>query len=331
MYFFAVQFLAIALIALLAEGGMRIYRHVIQAAYQKSVAAAIERSKADEISDEFTYKIIAIGDSHTYGVDSSPGKDYPRQLVDILAERRPDLNVELENLAHPGMNSVQAADALQNYISAVPGHPINLVLACVGNNNKHNLVGLSDALGTNIEGLSPSQKLAHLLKNSGAYRLTVLTRSRLEQRVEYDEHNQMWVGCVLCGNNEPLLGKWMEHDLRRIVELAQSRGALPVFLSYFWMQPYVDRSMSNVAEQTGAIYVPMVKFGLSFSSDDTGCVGPTYHPNDEGYGRIAATIYNALLHYDALPAPPENAAFKATSIELPPHCGVGWSPLAASR
>lgn len=51
-----------------------------------------------------TLKIICIGASETFGMGESAGMEYPRQLERILHTQRPDLNVEVVNVAYAGQS-----------------------------------------------------------------------------------------------------------------------------------------------------------------------------------------------------------------------------------
>jgi hypothetical protein len=51
-----------------------------------------------------TLKIICIGASETFGMGESPGMEYPRQLERVLNSRRPDLHVEVVNVAYAGQS-----------------------------------------------------------------------------------------------------------------------------------------------------------------------------------------------------------------------------------
>jgi hypothetical protein len=51
-----------------------------------------------------TLKIICIGASETFGMAESPGMEYPRQLERVLNSRRPDLHVEVVNVAYAGQS-----------------------------------------------------------------------------------------------------------------------------------------------------------------------------------------------------------------------------------
>jgi hypothetical protein len=51
-----------------------------------------------------TLKIICIGASETFGMGESPGMEYPRQLERVINSRRPDLHVEVVNVAYAGQS-----------------------------------------------------------------------------------------------------------------------------------------------------------------------------------------------------------------------------------
>ena len=51
-----------------------------------------------------TLKIITIGASETFGMGESAGMEYPRQLESVINARRPDLHVEVVNVAYAGQS-----------------------------------------------------------------------------------------------------------------------------------------------------------------------------------------------------------------------------------
>jgi hypothetical protein len=51
-----------------------------------------------------TLKIISIGASETFGMGESAGMEYPRQLERVINSRRPDLHVEVVNVAYAGQS-----------------------------------------------------------------------------------------------------------------------------------------------------------------------------------------------------------------------------------
>jgi hypothetical protein len=51
-----------------------------------------------------TLKIITVGASETFGMSESVGMEYPRQLESVIHSRRPDLHVEVVNVAYAGQS-----------------------------------------------------------------------------------------------------------------------------------------------------------------------------------------------------------------------------------
>jgi hypothetical protein len=51
-----------------------------------------------------TLKIISVGASETFGMGETAGMEYPRQLERVLNARRPDLHVEVVNVAYAGQS-----------------------------------------------------------------------------------------------------------------------------------------------------------------------------------------------------------------------------------
>jgi lysophospholipase L1-like esterase len=78
--------------------------------------------------------ILALGDSHTYGVFTQPEEAYPGQLQVLLDERAPG-SYNVVNLGLPGMNSSEIAARLPEWITRF--RPFAVIVS-VGVNNRWN-------------------------------------------------------------------------------------------------------------------------------------------------------------------------------------------------
>jgi lysophospholipase L1-like esterase len=66
-----------------------------------------------------TLKIICIGASETWGMGESPGMEYPRQLERILQARRPDLSIEVVNVAYAGQSLRTSASRVDKIVDTL--------------------------------------------------------------------------------------------------------------------------------------------------------------------------------------------------------------------
>ena len=68
-----------------------------------------------------TFRIACIGSSETFGLYEDPGKEWPRQLEQVLSERLGNGRFEVVNTSYPGMAITTARRRLDGMIAAV--HP----------------------------------------------------------------------------------------------------------------------------------------------------------------------------------------------------------------
>ncbi len=298
------QVLALGILVAVLELFMMGYRGHLRRRLPTGPSAVGPGSPAKTASgseEKRTYFIISAGDSHTYGKGAPEGRGYPAQLIEMIraSGRAPDARVE--NLGLPGLNSSQIRERFLSFLfgSIRP----DLAIICAGNNNKQNLT-FTGFLEEEIAGLPPRGRIAHLLENSGAYRLSVIARSRMEQILAGgDDSRTPWSGCVFCEGDEPFLMRWLEHDLEIMVLAAKARGLNVILMNYFWGQDYVDETMKKVAEKYDAAFLDVLDFQLPFFRSRDPLIAPDWHPNEKGYARIAELLFKRIQKENWLPAP----------------------------
>ncbi|MBZ0272480.1 hypothetical protein K8I61_10615 [bacterium] len=247
------------------------------------------------------FRIVATGDSHTFGIGAPPGKSYPEHLARLIHQERPDLRTSVINVGRPGYNSSQALNALKDYFLA--RWPTDLVLVGGGGNNEQNL---SDAtiLDGDIARAPDRAKLAHLLSHSRAYKLSWIARTRIRQLLRDGVEDITTLDCVLCGGDQGILADWLKDDLRAMVNLAREQGARPVIVGYWHRSLYVHRAMTSVSRDMGVPFVRNYDFNLPSRGDVEHFLAPDLHPNSEGYMRMASAVYLSLVDENLLPPAP---------------------------
>lgn len=115
--------LIVALAALLAETLLQ--------------AAALFARTRDDSRHGGLRRLIAVGDSHTYGAMVAPEDSYPGQLQRLLDAEAPG-SWSVVNLGVPGMNTSEVRVQLQRTLAE---HPADLVLVWCGVNNAWNQAG----------------------------------------------------------------------------------------------------------------------------------------------------------------------------------------------
>jgi len=127
-----------------------------------SVFYAEDRVSKPDSKDGFI--ILAIGDSHTYGLGVEKYETYP-SIVEGLLNRYSENGYKVINLAQAGINSAKIKKSMQRYIDL---YKPDLVLLMIGVNNGWNMDGV------NFESMQAhrlSTMLRNFLYNFRTYRL----------------------------------------------------------------------------------------------------------------------------------------------------------------
>ncbi len=248
------------------------------------------------------FEMVAVGDSHTFGIGAPGGMSYPEQLARMIKRENVRVHPKITNLARPGMNSSEALSALRDHFRS-GARPAAAVI-CVGTNNTHNL-NFEGFLPDEIASLPTGPRLAHLLEKSGAYRLSKIARSRIEQLVRDGTRSTEWVGCVFCEEDEPFLIEWLDHDLSEMIRLSRRHDTAVILMTYHRLKQYIDRTMKKMAEREGVIFLSNFRFKIPFPHSRKPFVNDDDHPNEKGYARIAQNVLLALEKNDLIPGTEE--------------------------
>lgn len=249
--------------------------------------------------------IVCTGDSHTEGIGAPSGRDYPSQLRALAAEQVRDGPVRVHNIGLAGNNSSQAVDAVAAFIRQTGVAP-DVVLFNAGKNNPHNFTNVR-MLPEDIRGESRAIQAQYLLRNSRAFRFGTLTVARLDRlsrrtgapsELEHDG--------VLDLGGEPeqeFLTDWIVRDVQSL--RAFVGPSVHLFVINYWetANPWVDRAMERLQDESVATFVDVRNFGIPNAtrwSVRPYVVYGDWHPNEQGYGLIARRVLAALRHGGAL-------------------------------
>lgn len=269
--------------------------------------------------------ILALGDSHTYGVQTPPEESYPGHLQRLLDARAPG-SYNVINLGVPGSNSAEIVSRLPEWISRY--HPV-AVIVCVGINNRWNYSETQESkrLGPVVRALADLRimRLYHLLSlNLRSAVSPPETAERPElQRKQIDgdnariEFRDAKTGEIIATHegrpselsyNKPAIRRLRE-DLQRMLEITTQRNVQLILLTYSafplpnrpgW---YINETMSEELRKFSAANnlplidpydrflgllaggVPRKKYFLSALDD---------HPNGTGYAEIAELVADAF-------------------------------------
>jgi len=251
-----------------------------------------------ETAEAGVFRILCIGDSHTYGIDAPAKYSYPQQLANLLNSNRRAAKYLVVNAGVPGWNSSQSLIELKKVL-ARGKHPPQLVLICVGKNNDHNFQEARIWKDEHMKTQPVRTQIQYLLEHLKTYRLGKVTyyniKALLAVHGDLNTQRIIW--------DDEILIDWLKQDYREMVDLAQSYGGQAVFINYWERWPTVDEGMKAVAAEKGVLFVDVTHFRLS-PVLIWKLIGRTAHPNAKGYAAITRFIYDALLANRLVPDAP---------------------------
>lgn len=122
------------------------------------VASLLKWDRAGAWRPGAEVRILAVGDSHTYGAYVAEDESYPAQLQVLLDERRPG-HFSIINLGIPGLSSSQVHERMAVHVAR---YEPDLVIVWCGSNNTWNRVGVSTP--SRMDGIAAHSRLYRLLR-----------------------------------------------------------------------------------------------------------------------------------------------------------------------
>ena len=241
------------------------------------------------------YRILAVGDSCTFGSGAGQSDTYPAQLQRKLAALRPDLSVEVINAGVPGFTFYQMTRYLE--IEGYGLEPDAVVLATGFNDASPATAGpklrsgrshlLTDREYAETLHARSSLGITRLLWRAGLLPLRTArgSDSELKRRVPLAEYD---VG------------------LRRFARQSRQRGAVPVIVSWplraqatpgaakTEVEQVVARYQQTAADSARAAGAPFVDL-LPQVRGKPGLFVDTVHMGAAGYGLVAEAVATGLL------------------------------------
>ena len=258
--------------------------------------------------------ILALGDSHTYGIFFEEHEAYPGQIGRILEEWHPG-GYEVVNLGLPGTNSTELVDSLPAWLDHFRPE---VVLVCVGVNNTWNTSGVFRSLRVArllrlvLSVYKGDEQFPHLTRPAIAREL--VDEGRSGERYHDAESGELLIAhrgnihqwSRSLAEARSVLGR----DLQRMRELTVAAGAKLVLLTYaafplpqtgarFSESHAMNEEMRRFA-QTHSVAIVDVRNRFSellrsgvprtayFWREDDG------HPNFRGYLEIARLVADQL-------------------------------------
>jgi len=276
-------------------------------------AALFSRSRADGATPLATRRIVALGDSHTFGAGVAPEDSYPLQLQQILDERAPQ-TWSVVNVGVPGMNTAQALSRLPAHVSRFDPEVVVLWVGC---NNAWNWAEVDSGprgWRARLEGIALRSRLYRLIRvrmhDRQSDRLAELSEEKDSERQlapsgdEIPESYRQGIG----GVRERLAQDKREHvadaamearteaDFRAMAEYARAADVELILVEYpghFGAFLPANRAMRRVAEEYDLDIIDSRSAARRVPKPQRKFIW-AYHPTGPIYHEIALDLANAL-------------------------------------
>jgi lysophospholipase L1-like esterase len=259
------------------------------------------------------HRILALGDSNTYGLYLERSQAYPQLLQERWNRIRPAQKIEVANLGFPGTNSSQLRNRVCGFLTAA--RP-DLVTIMIGANDFWTLpepLVREPALGRSFELLA--------WKISRLYRLLYMLRRSLdhhqtnvrppEVHVDNSQGIETGRGWIRMGDATFEMGwsltpvpGWtprLEENLNAILMEVRRRGSKPVLLTYpSSAESYggANRVIRRVGVATGTPVVDLAKvFEHRCPAGECAELFSDQHPTAAGHDLVAETLLETLGPY----------------------------------
>jgi len=273
-------------------------------------------------------RVLALGDSNTYGIYLPENQSYPARLQAQWNQRFPDQPIEVLNMGYPGMNSFRILD---NFDSMVETVKPDLILLLVGTNDFWTAPELLRG-----DGLSVVQKLKKFLHEwSRVYRLYYMWQQSRVAHYEVDtgkradfgwiEDRKYRIGAMLAWKQDKLnteneevikFGRkrfvamrdgrssghfnYLKLNLGKMALIAQRNGVPLYLLTYAASKGYYHDPNLRIREAASEFGLPLIDLEDAFRRecpDSSRCPQLFFgdlHPNAEGYAKVASLIVDRL-------------------------------------
>jgi lysophospholipase L1-like esterase len=247
-----------------------------------------------ESSAEF--RILAIGESTTFGFGIDPEKAYPKQLERLLEERK-GLEVTVINTGVPAQTSTSI---LRNIRYQMDRYRPHLVISLFGINDTN------EALNDLTSRIAFGCYVPECVANLRVYRLACIVKDYALHAPAVEDHGA-WVFFDSAQRGPG--GEWLDNPFYReqlelnyetIIEVIRTSGARMAILSYLYPKDDLHEFLARIAEENGVPY-------LDLCSEDTNApdffTEDGFHPNERGHKVMAERILEGLEREGLLPEP----------------------------
>ena len=241
------------------------------------------------------YRILAIGESTTFGQGVLPEDAYPKQLERLLDENS-DRDFRVINTGVPGQTSTSI---LRNIRYQMETYQPHLVLALFGINDTNE--ALNDLSARVAFGVNVPEWIAGLR----VYRLACIIRDYALHHPKVEEHGAWtffdreqkgedgeWV-------DNPFFLEQLKRNTREIIDGVRSEGAEYAMLSYLRSNQPLRETLIEIAEENEVLYIDL----FDDEAEEKGWLTPDrFHPNEEGHRVMAERIYEGLAEGEMIEA-----------------------------
>ncbi|HEY4475828.1 MAG TPA: GDSL-type esterase/lipase family protein [Candidatus Paceibacterota bacterium] len=238
---------------------------------------------------EDSFRIIAIGDSITFGLLVEEQVAYYRLLKSLLEKEFPGLNIEVLSAGVPGYTTYQGLELLKKELL---GYEPDIIIAYFGANNEFATNLYTDREYARLTAVAPLEKLSRQLKTAALLKEVI----KLTTGLEFFPRE--------AGNPRSktvrVPAKDFGDDLNRITSLVKSAGAKPVLV----VPPHSSKNLSRqpLAEEyakmvrsigSGAALVDADKI-FKESGADQFFAADDVHLNEAGHKLLAEALFQVI-------------------------------------
>lgn len=233
------------------------------------------------------YRILAIGESTTFGLGVRPDEAYPALLEEMLNDRigQP---VRVVNVGVPGQTSTSILRSIRHQLDI---HRPNLVLALYGINDANE--ALNDLSSRIVFGVHVPEWVADLR----LYRLACIVRDYALYAPKREEHGA-WT--FFDRNQTTEEGGWIDNpfylpqfkmNAAEIIATVRETGAAYVQVSYLRANAPLRTTLAEIVEEHG---VPFIDLALTDETEGEWFTEDGFHPNAAGHRLMADRILEGL-------------------------------------
>ena len=252
----------------------------------------LTQNGAPESGTEF--RILAIGESTTYGLGVDPENAYPKQLERLLRTRK-GLEVTVVNTGVPAQTSTSI---LRNIRYQLEKHRPHLVISLFGTNDTN------EALNDLTSRIAFGYCVPEFVANLRVYRLACIVKDYALHAPSVEDHGA-WV--FFDPRQRGPGGEWIDNPFYReqlelnyetVIEVVRSSGSRMAILSYLYPKDDLHEFLARIAGENGVPYIDLCSEETStpdfFTKDG-------FHPNKRGHRVMAKRILEGLEQEGLLP------------------------------